>query len=158
MVIQIQNCKLDVNVTQTKEYYASHALCDCSLCRNYYAQVAAKYPALGALLSPLGVDICRPDELGGIEMDEKIQYVFAAYTVAGKLPFSEGYETELSDGGTTLRVVIDRAYVPNEQKGDFFTVTVYNVILPWALDEPFPEKLPMTKRILEKIRTYLSKS
>lgn len=158
MVIQIQNCKLDVDATQTKEYYASHALCDCSLCRNYYAQVAAKYPALAALLSPLGVDISRPDELGGIEMDEKIQYVFAAYTVVGKLPSPDGCEIELSDGGTTLRVVIEGTYVPNEQKGDFFTVTVYNVILPWVLDEPFPEKLPLTKRILEKIRTYLFKS
>ena len=158
MVIQIQNGKLDVDVTQTKEYYATHALCDCSLCRNYYAQVAAKYPALGAFLSPLGVDISRPDELGGIEMDEKIQYVFAAYTVAGKLPSPEGYETELPDGGTTLRVVIDNAYVPNEQKGDFFTVTVYNVILPWALDEPFPEKIPLTGRLLDKIRAYFSKN
>lgn len=158
MVIQIQNCKMDVDATQTKEYYTSHALCDCSLCRNYYAQAADKYPALGALLSPLGVDISRPDELGGIEMDEKIQYVFAAYTVAGKLLAPKRYETELPNGGTTLRVVIDSAYVPNEQKGDFFTVTVYNVILPWVLDEPFPEKIPLTGRLLDKIRACFSKN
>ena len=72
-------------------------------------------------------------------MDGYIDYLFVSYTVIGEILESDKYELELSDGGLTLRVVIDYSYIPNEQESKrLFTVTVYNIDLPWVLNEPFP--------------------
>ena len=157
MIIQKQGCKMDIDLEPTKEYYKSHSLCDCQCCRNYYAQAKEKLPLLGAFLSDLGVSIDRPDEMGCVEMDNEIQYIFASYTVCGKILEYDEYEIDLNDGDMFLNIVIDDYYVPNEQKADYFVVTVYNIVLPWVLNEPFPEAAPIRKRFIDKIKAIFSK-
>ena len=157
MIIQKQGCKMDIDIEQTKEYYKSHSLCDCPCCRNYYAQAKDRFHLLDEFLLELGVSIDRPDEMGCVEMDNDIQYIFASYTVCGKVLEHDGYEIDLQDGGLFLSIVVGDGFVPNEQKADYFVVTVYNIVLPWVLNEPFPEAAPIRKRFIDKIKAIFSK-
>ena len=157
MIIQKQGCKMDIDIEQTKEYYKSHSLCDCPCCRNYYAQAKDRFHLLDEFLLELGVSIDRPDEMGCVEMDNEIQYIFASYTVCGKVLEHDGYEIDLQDGGLFLSIVVGDGFVPNEQKADYFVVTVYNIVLPWVLNEPFPEAAPIRKRFSDKRKAIFSK-
>ena len=147
---------MDIDVEQTKEYYKSHSLCGCPCCRNYYAQVKDRFPLLDEFLLDLGVSVDRPDEMGSVELDNEIQYLFASYTVCGKILELDKYEIDLSDGGLFLNIVIGDYFVPNEQKTDYFVVAVYNIVLPWVLNEAFPKSVPMKKRFLDKIKAIFN--
>ena len=157
MIIQKQDCKMDIDLEQTREYYASHSICDCPCCRNYYAQVKNRFRLLDIFLLELGVSIDRPDEMGCVEADNEIQYIFASYTVCGKILELDKYEIDLNDGGLFLSIVIGDHFIPNEQKADYFVVTVYNIVLPWVLSEPFPKAVPTKKRFIDKIKAIFSK-
>lgn len=140
MIIQKEGYILDVDVEATDKYSKGHSLCDCDEDRNLYAQIREKFPKLTAFLAEFGLLIDRPDETGSCAVDDYIDYHFISYTVIGEILESDKYEIDMFDGGLFLNIVIDKWYVPNEQKTDrLFTVTVYGVDLPWVLDEPFPE-------------------
>ncbi len=157
MIIQKQDCKMDIDVEQTKEYYKSHSLCNCSICHNFYAQAKDRFHLLDEFLLEFGVSIDRPDEMGGVEANNEIQYIFVSYTVCGKILELNKNEIDLNDGGLFLNIVIGDSYIPNKQKTDCFVVTVYNIVLPWVLNEPFPEAVPIRKRFIDKIKTIFSK-
>ncbi len=137
MLIKKHNQVFDVNVEATKEYYKNVTLCDCSACRNYYAQVKDKLPLLCDFLAEFGVDISKPDELSWIGAKNEINYLFAAYTVTGRMADEKRCEFQIDDS-LLLDVVIEKGYVPNEQTGEYFVINVYNISLPWVMDEPFP--------------------
>lgn len=163
MIIQKQDCKMEIDARKTKEYYQTHSLCDCPCCRNYYAQAKQRLTLVDEFLSDFGVSIERPDELGSVEAQEEIQYIFASYTVCGKILKPDTYEIDINDGGLFLNIVIGDGFVPNEQKTDYFVVTVYNIVLPWVLNdafpepEPFPEPATIKKGFLSKIKSLFSK-
>ena len=139
MIVHKHGFILDVELKETARYSREHSLCDCNEDRNFYAQAREMFPKLTELLAELGLLIERPDEIGSVAMDDYIDYLFVAYTVIGNILESDKYELELFDGELTLRVVIDHSYIPNEQETkQLFTVTVYNIDLPWVLNEPFP--------------------
>lgn len=139
MIVRKHGFILDVDMEETARYSRTHSLCDCNEDRNLYAQARETFPKLTELLAQVGLLIDRPDETGSVAMDGYIDYLFVSYTVIGEILESDKYELELSDGGLTLKVVIDYSYIPNEQKTKrLFTVTVYNIDLPWVLNEPFP--------------------
>ena len=67
------------------------------------------------------------------------------------------YEIDLNDGGLFLNIVIGDYYIPNEQKTDYFVVTIYNINLPWVLNEPFPTSVPYKNSFFNKIKSLFSK-
>lgn len=143
-----------VDVEKTQEYYKTHSVCDCVCCRNYYAQIKNKLPKLNAFLSEFGVDISRPDEIMSVGTDNYIDYINVDYTVCGKVKTTEECEIDIYDD-MFLSVVIGNGFAsPNEQKGEYFTISVMQIKLPWVLDEPFPKPIP----IKEKFRIFKSKS
>ena len=144
MLIQKQDCKMDVDIDKTIEYYREHSLCDCLACHNFYVQAASALPKLNAFLSELGVDVSRPDESASDASDYTVEYYFVAYTVSGKVMEYDKYEIDIQDGDLFLNIVIDDNYIPNEQKGEYFVISVYGIKLPWVLDEPLPDALPTT--------------
>ncbi|MBQ8215887.1 MAG: hypothetical protein IJZ33_06460 [Clostridia bacterium] len=150
MIIKKEDYIMDVDIEQTKEYYKSHTLCNCSACRNYYVQVKDNFPLLNDFLLELGVKIERPDELSYIESDNEIQYLCAAYTVCGKILEFDKYEIDLFEDSGVVSIVFNNSYIPNEQKTDYFVLMVYNIRLPWILNEPFPEPEPIKKKLLIK--------
>ena len=158
MLMDKQGCKMDIDLEQTREYYQSHSLCDCAFCRNYGVQVKDRFPFLDAFLLELGVSVERPDELGCVEADNEVQYVFASYTVCGNVSEPDKYEMNLCDGGLPLRIVIGDSYVPNEQKADYFVLTVYGIVLPWVLSEPFPKADSAWRRLVNKMKAIVAKS
>lgn len=127
-----------VDLEKTREYYGRNTLCQCCNCRNYYAQAWEKFPKLEAFLEEFGVDIQRPDELGSIDLENRIDYLSADFTVCGRVEKWAGYEFDIPDECPVSVSVHDGYVSPNEQTGEYFTFCVWNINLPWVLDEPFP--------------------
>ncbi len=142
MIIRKHGYVLDVDVENTSKYSQEHKICDCDEDRNLYAQIADKFPKLTEFLADFGLMIDRPDETGSCAVENYIDYHFVSYTVIGSILESDKYEIDMFDGDLSLNIVIDKWYVPNEQKTDrYFTVTIYGIALPWVLDEPFPNEV-----------------
>lgn len=155
MIIQKDNYILDVDVKKTKDYYANNTLFDCDEDRNFYAQVRDRFPKLTVLLDEFGVAIDRPDEIGSLALEDDIDYLFVAYTVVGRIVEHGEYEIDLFDGNLFLNLVISNVYFPNEQKtSEYFTIVIYNIRLPWVLDEPFPAQEKTRLSILAKIKKW----
>lgn len=153
MIIQKDGYILDVDIAKTKAYYESNTLCDCNEDRNFYAQVRDRFPKLTALLYEFGIPIDRPDEIGSVALEDEIDYLFAAYTVVGRIVEPGEYEIDLFDGNLFLNIVISNEYFPNEQKTrEYFTIAVYNIKLPWVLDEQFPGSEKPQPTIFSKIK------
>lgn len=153
--IEVDDWKFSVDVEKTKEYYKNISLCDCPNCRNFYAQIEEKLPKLKDFLSEFGVDVSRPDENASIECEDSIDYLSVDYTVCGEIIEVGKYEIDIYDNLFLSIVVNDDCVCPNEQTGKYFTFTVFQIVLPWVLDEPLN---PTVKdRIFDKIHTFLKR-
>ena len=144
-----------VDIEKTKKYYKTHSLCDCDICRNYYTQIKAKFPKLNDFLNEFGVDISRPDEIMSIEIDNKAEYINVDYTVCGNIKQMGEYEIDIHDN-SFLSIVVKNGYSsPNEQTGEYFTISVNQIDLPWILDESYkkPKKSLKEKFSLKKLFT-----
>lgn len=153
MIIRKENYIFDIDIESARAYSASHSLCSCGECRNFYRQVRGKLPKLAAFLDEMGIRVECPDEIGSSAADGRICYDFAAYTVPGRIIEIGRYEIDLQDGGLHLNIVVNSEYVPNEQKtSEYFTISVYNISLPWILDEPFPEPIELPRSLSTRIK------
>lgn len=123
-----------VDVEKTREYYKTHSICDCAYCQNFYAQVKNRLPKLDEFLSEFGVDISRPDEINSLEMDNYIDYFTADYTVCGNVESMGEHKIDIHDN-LFFGIDITNGYLtPNEQAGEYFTISVTQIKLPWASD------------------------
>ena len=137
--IQKDEYIFEVDVVKTIEYYKTHSLCECESCENFYAQIKGKFPKLESFLADFGVDITKPDECMSVELDNTIQYIGIDYTVCGKVVTMGQYEIDIQDDLFFNLVITNGFASPNEQTGDYFTISISNVFeLPWVLDKPFP--------------------
>lgn len=134
--IEKDDWKFSVDIEKTKEYYKTHSICECADCRNFYAQIEEKLPKLKDFLSEFGVDVSRPDENASIECEDSIDYLSVDYTVCGEIIEVGKYEIDIYDNLFLSIVVNDDCVCPNEQTGKYFTFTVFQIVLPWVLDEP----------------------
>ncbi len=138
MILEIEGKKLEVAIEENKEYYIAHSLCDCVGCRNFYMQAKEKYPSLRDFLEKFGVDISKPDEIfWGDIIEDELDYITVYYTVKGDILDADKYEIDITDT-TFLSLVIEKGYVPNNlETEDYFIISVYGILLPYVLDEPF---------------------
>ncbi|MBQ6831929.1 MAG: hypothetical protein IJO28_04770 [Oscillospiraceae bacterium] len=137
--IQKDEYIFEVDIEKTIEYYKTHLLCECVCCENFYAQIKGKFPKLEAFLADFGVDIAKPDEIMSFELDHTMQYIGVDYTVCGKVATMGQYEIDIQDNLFFSLVITDGFASPNEQTGDYFTISISNIFeLPWVLDKPFP--------------------
>ena len=144
-MIQIEkdNYKFYVDIEKTKEYYNTHSLCDCVCCRNYYKQIEQELPKLKEFLDDFGVDISKPDEIMSVENEGFIDYLNVDYTVCGNVINMSEYEIDIYDN-LFLNVVVTEGFAsPNEQTGEYFTLSVTNIRLPWVLDVPIPTTIKL---------------
>ncbi|MBR3809165.1 MAG: hypothetical protein IKK46_02545 [Clostridia bacterium] len=146
--IEKDDWKFSVDVEKTKAYYKTHSLCECSNCRNFYAQIEEKLPKLKEFLSEFGVDVSKPDESSSIELENSIDYLSVDYTVCGEIIEASKYEIDIYDNLFLSIVVNDDFVCPNEQTGKFFTFSVFQIELPWVLDEPLNSTVK--KRVFDK--------
>ena len=129
----------EVDTEKTIDYYKTHSLCECECCENYYAQINGKFPKLESFLSDFGVDIAKPDEVMSFELADTIQYARIDYTVCGKVNTMGQNEISIHDDLLFSILITDGFASPNEQVGNYFTISVSNAFeLPWVLDKPFP--------------------
>lgn len=56
-----------------------------------------------------------------------------------------------------MNIVINNDYIPNEQKDEYFVISVYGIKLAWVLDEPFPYGVPITD-LRSKIKNFFKKN
>ena len=94
-------------------------------------------------LSDFGIDISKPDEITSIETDSEINYMSIDYTVCGSIEKAGQNEIEIYDNLPLKIIVTDGFVSPNGQHGEYFTISVEGIELPWFLNEPFPK--PITK-------------
>lgn len=161
--IEIDDWKFSVDIEKTKEYYKTHSLCECAYCRNFYSQIDEKLPKLKEFLEEFGVDISKPDEISSFTYENEIDYSTVYYTVCGEIVESSKYEIDIYENLFLSIVVNDEFAPPNEQTGQYFTFSVFQIRLPWVLDEPFPEtrkiskkkKVATQERFFDKIRRLL---
>ncbi|MBR2875725.1 MAG: hypothetical protein IKC01_01155 [Clostridia bacterium] len=160
MIVKVEGYIFDVDIESSKAYSQEHSLCQCDEDRNFYVQARKEFPKLSTLLEKFGIMIDRPDEIRSIAMDGYIDYNFVSYTVVGEIKEASGYEIDLFDGEHFLNIAINDIGVPNEQKTDrYFTITVYNIQLPWVLDEPFPQSASLHRfSVFGKLKELFSKN
>ena len=140
--IQKDEYIFEVDIEKTIEYYKTHSLCECECCENFYAQIKGKFPKLESFLADFGVDISKPDECMSVELDDTIQYIGIDYTVCGNVVTMGQYEIDIQDDLFFNLVITNGFASPNEQTGDYFTISISNVFeLPWVLDKPFPKPI-----------------
>ena len=151
--IEKDDWKFSVDIEKTKEYYRTHSICECADCRNFYAQAEEKLPKLKEFLSDFGVDISRPDEISSFTYENEIDYNVVYYTVCGKIVEDSKYEIDIYDNLFLSIVVHDDIAPPNEQTGQYFTFSVFQIRLPWVLDEPLNPTVK--ERVFDKIRRLL---
>ncbi len=120
----------EVDVEKTKDYYKSHSLCECEYCQTFYSQIDGKFPKLEQFLSEFGVDVKKPDETFPLEEETVVDYIQVDYTVCGKVTTMGKYEIDIYDGLFLSISVTDGFVSPNEQKGDYFTFSVFGIELP----------------------------
>lgn len=85
-------------------------------------------------------------------MDNYIDYINVDYTVCGNIKSMGDYEIDLYDD-IFLSIVITNGFVsPNEQTGEYFTISVMQIKLPWVLDEPFPK--PIAEKVVSKAKKF----
>ena len=154
--IQKDEYVFEVDIEKTIEYYKTHSLCECDCCENFYVQIKDKFPKLESILSSFGIDISKPDEIMSVELDNTIQYISVDYTVCGKVSTMGEYEIDIQDDQFFSLVITDGFASPNEQAGEYFTISVNNVFeLPWVLDKPFPK--PIQFKTTSKIEDFFRK-
>ena len=90
-----------------------------------------------------------------VEMDNYIDYIHVDYTVCRKVKAMGEYEIDIYDD-LFLSVVITNGFAsPNEQNGEYFTISVMQITLPWVLDEPFPKPIMgKGKAALKTIKSF----
>lgn len=147
MILELEGKKFDLDIEKTKKYYTTHSLCNCVGCRNFYMQSKQKFPLLNIFLEKFGVDISKPDEIvWGDVIDDELDYMVVYYTVNGKILETDQYEIDISDT-TFLSIIVENGYIPNNQEtDDYFIVSVYGIVLPYILEEPFTQKVKSKRR------------
>ena len=143
-IIEKEDYIFNVDIEKTQKYYATKTLCDCNECQNYYRQAENTFPKLTSFLSDFGIDIARPDEICSTYDKGKVDYFVVAYTAVGECVKCGEYEIEMEDGDLFVNLVINKKPVyPNEQEErQCFEIAVYNIRLPWVLEEPHEEERP----------------
>ena len=154
--IQKDDYRFQVDIDKTITYYQSHTLCDCDYCKNFYPQIKETLPKLAEFLSRFGVDVSKPDEIMSMESEDEILYINVDYTVCGNVISMGEYEIDIQDRQFLSLVITDGFVSPNQQTAEYFTISVFNIALPWVLDQPFPTAVPCKatsplKRIFQKI-------
>lgn len=121
-------------------------MCDCVCCRNYYKQIEQELPKLKEFLDDLGVDISKPDEIMSVENEGYIDYLNVDYTVCGNVINMSEHEIDVYDN-LFLNVIVTEGFAsPNEQTGEYFTLSVTNIRLPWVLNESFPASIRLKSK------------
>ena len=153
--IEVDDWKFSVDVEKTKEYYKNISLCDCPNCRNFNVQIEEKLPKLKDFLEEFGVDVLRPEENSSVELEASIDYLSVDYSVYGEIIEVGKYEIDIYDNLFLSIVVNDSSGPPNEQTGKFFTFSVFQIVLPWVLDEPLNSTVK--KRVFDKFHGIFKK-
>lgn len=139
MIVKIDEWVFDVDTAATMEYSAAEAAehCTCANCRNFYAAVDEHYPQLRPFLAQFGLDMEAPDRMSPMDYSpERIDYD-PMYYVFGKILQPGHYE--LSAGRANIVVTPMDGTLEGRL---YFQLDVYEVMLPWVLDEPFEGGVP----------------
>ena len=154
--IKIDELVFLVDIEKTKRYYRSNHLCECENCQLLHREIKENYPELEKVLSLFGIDISKPDEAGSIDLEGEIQYSFVGFTVCGNILKKGDKEISIHDKDL-LELAFEPGFqFPNEQKGDYFSITVYGVRLPCEIENP-RKGMSLCSRIKDFIKDFLKR-
>lgn len=154
MFLQIQDWKLDVDLTATMAYSAAEAAehCDCAYCRNFYAAVD---PRLRSYLTQFGLDVEAPDALYPYDLPDGRMLYEGEYVVFGRI-LEAGEEPLVPDPGSSAVIMPQRSDVYDHSQ-PYFVLSLEGVVLPWLLEEPLGEVVSPANdpEFLEQMRDKL---
>lgn len=139
MIVKVDDWAFDVDMTATMEYSVKEAAehCTCAYCRNFYAAVDQYYPELRPFLARFGLDLEAPDRMSPLDYSIEDIVYDPMYYVFGKILEPGIYE--MSAGHANIVVT---PMVGTLDGKPYFQLDVYEVVLPWVLEEPFEGGVP----------------
>lgn len=147
ITINYGNWSFEADIYKTKEYYKNNIQCECLPCQNLRKQIKEAYTKLDEFLVQFGVDISRPEESIWSEADVIEQTVLYSlyYTVNGSILKFDEYEIDLDN----INIVIsnpDSTSINTDITEPYFIICVYNIYLPWKLEEDYFSIFPETNQ------------
>ena len=129
---------LEATATYSRQELAEN--CRCAYCRNFYEAIDRYYPQLRTFLTQFGLELNAPDRMSPIDYDPGRTDYDPRYVVFGQILQMGTYE--LSVG---LANICPSAIEDLIDGKPAFLLDVYEVSLPWILDESFPGGIPQKK-------------
>lgn len=142
MILYLEDWIFDVDLEATAVYSRQELAenCQCTYCRNFYKAIDGHYPELRPFLRQFGLELEAPDRMSPIDYSpERIDYD-PMFIVYGRILQAGNYE--MSAG---LANMIATAIDMDESGRSRFQLDVYEISLPWVLDEPFEGGIPQPK-------------
>ncbi|MBQ9823372.1 MAG: hypothetical protein IJM63_02665 [Solobacterium sp.] len=127
--IRVNGRVFAVDREKTERYYRSNTLCDCEDCRLFQRRIRERYPVLTEYLALFGIDVSRPDETAPVSLGDGVLYIMSGYTVCGYIVNAE--TDQVSDHEQLIIEFEEGFQFPNEQEGEYFSVTVNELKLPF---------------------------
>lgn len=129
MILQLEDWSFDVDLEKTMSYSSQERVehCNCAYCRNFYAGIDAKYPELRSFLLKFGIHVDAPDRMSALDISSEQIIYDPMYLIFGQI-LRVGTSTILYEG-----IEVE----PMEAEDGMFYLQIYDLQLPWLLDEPY---------------------
>ena len=129
MILQLEDWSFEVNMEKTMSYSSKERSdhCNCAYCRNFYAGIDVEYPQLRSLLLKFGIHVDAPDRMSPLDISRQQIIYDPMYHVFGRI----------IQVGTSTLLLGDVEIEPMELEEGVFCLQVYDLQLPWLLDEPY---------------------
>ena len=159
--------RFEFDKAKTRDYYLKFdALCSCAMCRNFYANVGALPNELISFLEQFGIDAAKPIEQWSVEAKKAEGLVdnVVYYAVHGT---AQSEDRSIIDIGT-VRIMVRAPdpddvvhcpeFSPNTKIGEpYFVFELYNLWLPWVVEDSIDECYPEHKTFGQKIKALFKR-
>lgn len=158
----------DVDIEKTRSYYERlDGLCDCAMCRNFYSNQQLILKELREFLEQFGIDVAKPIEQWSTIADKGNNIVDNTlyYPVKGYAKSTDGFEIDIG----AVQIVVqeprldDVVHCPEnainiEVTEPYFIFLVYNLWLPWVVEDNINDSYPESKNIWQRLKILLNKA
>lgn len=154
--LMISHCgwDFDADIVETSDSYKKDMFCDCAYCKNFRATADLLTDEIKIFLIQFGIDIYKPIEAWSTNANKNknlVEYVLY-YAVNGTATSKEGFEIDFDN----INIVVQKAdNSPTTNMNEpYFVFELFNVWLPWVVDDDINEcypdkKISFLKRLLK---------
>lgn len=159
--------EFNVDIKSTAQYYKDYdGLCSCPMCRNFYLNAQNLQHDVRNFLEQFGIDVAKPIEQWSVAANKQENLVdnVLYYAVNGTVESWDKYEIDFGvinivvQAPNSTDVVKCPENSPNTEIGEpYFVFEIFNVWLPWTVDDDINECYPDPKPKKSLIKKLFSK-